>query len=108
MQQPGKVPERLAKSGITAVQDALVVPQTVLYYEKLRKSGLMTFRANLMQLYNQEAFRTDRWRRRPRAIAGVIRRGTGVIAGLSIVCACPMRYALARRDAMIARLEYDR
>ena len=56
MQQPGKVSERLAKSGITAVQDALVVPATVPYYELLRKSGLMTFRANLMQLYNPEAF----------------------------------------------------
>jgi len=58
MQQPGKVSERLAKSGITAVQDALVVPATVPYYELLRKSGLMTFRANLMQLYNPESFRT--------------------------------------------------
>ncbi|WP_420382467.1 TonB-dependent receptor domain-containing protein [Novosphingobium sp.] len=57
MKHPEKVSERLAKSGITAVQDALVVPATVPYYELLRKSGLMTFRANLMQLYNPEAFR---------------------------------------------------
>ena len=58
MAHPEKVPERLSKSGITAVQDALVVPATFPYYEKLRKSGLMTFRANLMQLYNPESFRT--------------------------------------------------
>ena len=58
MQHPEKVPERLSKSGITAVQDALVTPQTAPYYDLLRKSGLMTFRANLMQLYNPEAFRT--------------------------------------------------
>ncbi|KUR74583.1 amidohydrolase [Novosphingobium sp. Fuku2-ISO-50] len=58
MQHPEKVPERLASSGITAVQDAYVTPAMLPYYDLLRQSGKMSFRVNLMQLYNPEEFRT--------------------------------------------------
>lgn len=58
MKAPEKVPERLASEGITAVQDAFVVPAILDYYDLIRTRGLMTFRANLIQLYNPEAFRT--------------------------------------------------
>jgi predicted amidohydrolase YtcJ len=58
MQHPEKVPERLASAGITAIQDAFVTPAMVPYYDLLRQSGQMSFRVNLMQLYNPEEFRT--------------------------------------------------
>jgi predicted amidohydrolase YtcJ len=58
MQHPEKVPERLASAGITAIQDAFVTPTMVPYYDLLRRSGQMSFRVNLMQLYNPEEFRT--------------------------------------------------
>ncbi len=57
MQHPEKVPQRLAGAGITAIQDAFVVPSMIPYYDLLRKSDLMSFRVNLMQLYNPEEFR---------------------------------------------------
>lgn len=57
MKAPQKVPERLAAAGITAVQDALVTPDMIPYYEQLRQSGKMSFRVNLMQLYNPELTR---------------------------------------------------
>lgn len=54
MKAPQKVPERLAAAGITAVQDAFVTPEMIPYYDQLRQSGKMSFRVNLMQLYNPE------------------------------------------------------
>ncbi len=57
MKAPALVPQRLNSLGITAVQDAFVVPETVPYYDLLRDRGLLSFRVNLMQLYNPEDFR---------------------------------------------------
>ena len=57
MQHPEKVPERLAGAGITAVQDAYVTPEMLPYYDLLRQTGKLSFRVNLMQLYNPEEFR---------------------------------------------------
>lgn len=57
MQHPEKVPERISSAGITALQDAFVTPEMIAYYDRLRQSGAMSFRANLMQLYNPEEFR---------------------------------------------------
>jgi predicted amidohydrolase YtcJ len=57
MKAPALVPQRLNSLGITAVQDAFVVPETLPYYDLLRDRGLLSFRVNLMQLYNPEAFR---------------------------------------------------
>ena len=57
MKAPAKVPQRLNSLGITAVQDAFVVPDSLAYYDLLRARGLLSFRVNLMQLYNPEEFR---------------------------------------------------
>jgi hypothetical protein len=57
MKAPEKVPQRLASVGITAVQDAFVVPEMLPYYDLLKTRNLLSFRVNLMQLYNPEAFR---------------------------------------------------
>ncbi len=58
MKAPALVPQRLNSVGITAVQDAFVVPETVAYYDLLRARGLLSFRVNLMQLYDPEEFRS--------------------------------------------------
>ena len=57
MKAPALVPQRLNSLGITAVQDAYVVPEALPYYDLLRDRGLLSFRVNLMQLYNPEEFR---------------------------------------------------
>jgi len=57
MKAPQKVPERLASAGITAVQDAVVAPDMLAYYDLIRQRGEMTFRANLIQFYVPEQFR---------------------------------------------------
>ena len=57
LKAPEKVPQRLNSVGITAVQDAYVVPAMLAYYDALKARGAMTFRANLIQLYNPEEFR---------------------------------------------------
>ena len=57
LKAPEKVPQRLASLGITAVQDAWVVPEMVPLYSLLKARGQLTLRVNLMQLYNPEDFR---------------------------------------------------
>jgi predicted amidohydrolase YtcJ len=57
MKTPEKVPERYNSVGITAVQDALVTPPIVAYYDTLLAHGTLTMRVNLMQLYEPEDYR---------------------------------------------------
>ncbi|MEW6597177.1 MAG: amidohydrolase family protein [Pseudomonadota bacterium] len=57
MKTPELVPQRLASVGITALQDAYVVPEMQLFYDTLAKQGKLSFRVNLMQLYEPEDFR---------------------------------------------------
>ncbi len=57
LKAPEKVPKRLASLGITAVQDAWVVPEMLPLYSLLKARGQLTLRVNLMQLYNPEDFR---------------------------------------------------
>ncbi|MDR3508151.1 MAG: amidohydrolase family protein [Caulobacteraceae bacterium] len=57
MKTPEKVPERLNSVGITAMQDALVTPEILPFYDTLAAEGKLTVRVNLMQLYLPEAFK---------------------------------------------------
>jgi predicted amidohydrolase YtcJ len=57
MKAPEKVPERLNSVGITAMQDALVTPEVLGFYDTLLARGELTVRVNLMQLYEPEAFK---------------------------------------------------
>ena len=57
MKTPEKVPERLNSIGITAMQDAYVVPQMLTFYDTLAAEGKLTVRVNLMQLYLPEEFK---------------------------------------------------
>lgn len=57
MKAPERVPDRLASVGITAAQDAYVVPAMQVFYDTLAQQGKLTFRVNLMQLYDPEDFR---------------------------------------------------
>ncbi len=57
MQIPEKVPERLNSVGITAMQDALVVPEMLPFYDTLAANGKLTVRVNLMQFYLPEEFK---------------------------------------------------
>jgi predicted amidohydrolase YtcJ len=58
MKTPEKVPELLNRDGITAVQDAAVSPEMLLFYDALYSQGKLTVHVNLAQLYEPEAFRT--------------------------------------------------
>ena len=58
MKTPELVPQRLSSNGITAIQDAYVVPEMLPFYDGLVAKGALNARVNLMQLYNPEAFRT--------------------------------------------------
>jgi len=58
MKAPDKVPERLNGAGITAIQDAWVIPSIVDYYDLLKATGRLSFRVNLIQFYTPESFRT--------------------------------------------------
>jgi predicted amidohydrolase YtcJ len=58
MKAPEKVSQRLNSAGITAVQDAYVVPAVMDYYNLLKATGKLSFRVNLIQFYEPEAFRT--------------------------------------------------
>ena len=57
MKRPELVARRLASLGITAVQDALVTPDMLTFYDTLAARGTLTFRANLMQFYLPEQFK---------------------------------------------------
>ena len=57
MKTPEKVPQRLNSVGITAIQDAAVVPEIIPFYDSLLADGKMTVRVNLMQLYQPEDFK---------------------------------------------------
>ena len=57
MKTPEKVPQRLNSVGITAIQDAMVVPDMLPFYDTLASTGKLTVRVNLMQLYEPEAFK---------------------------------------------------
>ena len=57
MRKPELVPQRLASVGITAVQDALVTPDMLTFYDTLAARGTLTFRADLMQFYLPEQFK---------------------------------------------------
>jgi hypothetical protein len=57
MHTPEKVPERLNSVGITAMQDAYVVPEMLTFYDTLAANGKLTVRVNLMQFYLPEDFR---------------------------------------------------
>ncbi|QUD86572.1 amidohydrolase [Phenylobacterium montanum] len=57
MKTPQLVPERLNSVGITAMQDAYVVPEMQVFYDTLAAQGKLTVRVNLMQFYLPEEFR---------------------------------------------------
>ncbi|HEY2661094.1 MAG TPA: amidohydrolase family protein [Caulobacteraceae bacterium] len=57
MTVPEKVPQRLNSVGITAMQDAFVVPSMLPFYDTLAANGKLTVRVNLMQLYLPEDFK---------------------------------------------------
>ena len=57
MKTPQLVPERLNSVGITAMQDAYVVPEMQVFYDTLAAEGKLTVRVNLMQFYLPEEFR---------------------------------------------------
>ena len=57
MKVPAKVPERLNSIGITAIQDALVTPPILGFYDTLLAENKLTVRVNLMQLYEPEDYK---------------------------------------------------
>ena len=57
LEQPYLVAERLSSDGITAVQDAAARPTSYQIYDALQKSGRMSFRLNIAQLFEPETFR---------------------------------------------------
>jgi len=57
MKTPEKVPERLNSVGVTAIQDAYVVPAMQTFYDTLAANGKLTVRVNLMQFYTPESFK---------------------------------------------------
>jgi predicted amidohydrolase YtcJ len=57
MKTPEKVPQRLNSVGITAIQDAMVPPSILPFYDALLAAGQLTVRVNLMQFYLPEAFK---------------------------------------------------
>jgi len=57
MKAPEKVPERLNSVGITAIHDALVVPDMLPFYDILTANERLTVRVNLMQYYLPEEFK---------------------------------------------------
>lgn len=57
MKVPEKVPERLNSVGVTAIQDAMVTPAIMPFYETLLAENKLTVRVNLMQLYEPEDYR---------------------------------------------------
>ena len=57
MKTPELVPQRLNSVGITAMQDAYVVPEMLPFYDTLAANGKLTVRTNLMQFYLPEDFR---------------------------------------------------
>ncbi len=57
MKAPQLVPERLNSVGVTAIQDALVTPAILPFYDTLLAEKKLTVRVNLMQLYEPEDFK---------------------------------------------------
>ena len=57
MKRPELVPQRLNSVGITAMQDAYVVPEMQTFYDTLAANGKLTVRTNLMQFYLPEDFK---------------------------------------------------
>jgi hypothetical protein len=57
MKTPEKVPQRLNSVGITAIQDAMVPPTILPFYDTLAADNKLTVRVNLMQFYLPETFR---------------------------------------------------
>ena len=57
MKRPEQVTQRLNSIGITAMQDAYVVPEMLPFYDTLAAQGKLTVRVNLMQFYTPEDFK---------------------------------------------------
>jgi predicted amidohydrolase YtcJ len=57
MKTPEKVPRRLNSVGITAIQDAIVPPSILPFYDALLAENQLTVRVNLMQFYLPEDFK---------------------------------------------------
>ncbi len=57
LERPYLVADRLNSAGITGAQDAAVRPASYPIYDALLKSGRMSFRLNMAQLFEPEAFR---------------------------------------------------
>ncbi len=57
MTAPERVVQRLNGDGITAIQDAMVPPEFLTFYDTLQAKGLLSLRVNLAQFYLPEAHR---------------------------------------------------